>query len=61
MRLNLRDVPFTVHTAPGTPHPVRLKIAGLVFGLFVPEAIRLANELVDAAENLNQPTTGEQQ
>lgn len=61
MRVNLRNLSFAVNAAPGTPHPIRLKIAGLVFGLYGNEALRLANELVDAVENLNQPMTGEQQ
>lgn len=54
MRVSQKDVPFKVATAPNTPHSIRLRLAGLTFGLTPGEAIRLANELADAIEAIER-------
>jgi hypothetical protein len=54
MRLSMKDVPIRVAVAPTSPSPVRLRIAGLSFGLGTGEAIRLATELADAVEKTRQ-------
>lgn len=48
MRLSGRDIQPDVKTAPGTVRPIRLRAAGLVFGLGAAEALDLANQLADA-------------
>lgn len=50
MRVSMKDVPVRVAVAPTSPSPIRLRLAGLTFGLTPGEAIRLATELADAVE-----------
>lgn len=50
MRLSMKEVPVRVAVAPTSPSPIRLRLAGLIFGLTPGEAIHLATELADAVE-----------
>ena len=54
MRITQKDVPYRVAVAPASPCPVRLRLAGLTFGLTPGEAIRIANELADAVETVSK-------
>ncbi|MCB0924859.1 MAG: hypothetical protein KDB50_10025 [Mycobacterium sp.] len=59
MRLSMKDVPVRVAVAPTSPCPVRLRIAGLSFGLGTGEAINLARQLADAVEKARQQPRGD--
>lgn len=63
MRLSARNFEPSVLAMPGTARPVRLAMSGLSYRLEPAEAIRLANQLVDAVEQLNitTPATEETQ
>ena len=55
MRLSGRDTQPDIRVAPGTVRPIRLRVAGLVFGLNTSEALDLATRLADAADQLKPP------
>ena len=54
MRISQKDLPFRVTIAPGSPCPVRLRLAGLILGITPGEAIRIANDLADAVEAVSK-------
>lgn len=56
MRLNHKDLPFRVRAAAEAPHPIRMQIAGLTFGLTAAEAIRLATLLADTVAEVKEHT-----
>ena len=53
MRLSGRDIQPDVKVSPGTVRPIRLRAAGLVFGMERAEALDLATQLADAVAEIN--------
>ena len=53
MRLSGRDIQPDVKVSPGTVRPIRLRTAGLVFGLNPAEALHLASQLANAVDEIN--------
>jgi hypothetical protein len=52
MRLSGRDIQPDVKVSPGTVRPIRLRAAGLVFGMNRAEALHLADQLADAVDEI---------
>lgn len=54
MKLLIRRSKQTVSINPGTPCPVVFEFCGISIAMRAAEAIKLADELVDATEKLRQ-------
>lgn len=57
MRILARSVTPEVAAMPGAVRPIRLRAGGITYQLRADEAIDLANQLVDATEQLAQRRT----
>ncbi|WP_418601576.1 hypothetical protein [Mycolicibacterium sp. SCSIO 43805] len=53
MRLSGRDIQPDVKVSPDTVRPIRLRAAGLVFGMNTAEAMHLATQLADAVDEIH--------